>query len=411
MNEPKQRLKFFLERSIDPAFLLDGDTCMYIDCNEAALKFLRCPAKEQLTGLHPVSMSPERQLDGGISFERIRELIDAVLQEGAIRFEWNHNTFDGKAVWVDISLTTIPFHGRQIIYTLWRNITKRKKMGERLALEMQRLLAVIESAPSGIVLLDDKRNYTYMNAKFEELFGYDLRDLPDEDAWFAKAYPDPEYRSRVIEAWQKDIDGFTISLKEGEKWTFTVTCKDGREKTVHIIHIQLPTGGYLKVYEDITEQKKAEELLKSREEELAIKSANLQDMNAALRVLLNERENEKAELEAKILRNINKLVQPYIDELKQYGLDPPHAACLDVIEENLKHIISPFLEKLGLRSVDLTPREMQIADLIKSGKITKEISQLLRMSCAAVNFHRNNIRRKLGINNRKVNLAAYLSSL
>ncbi len=411
MNKPKQRLKFFLERSIDPAFLLDGDTCMYIDCREAALKFLRCPAKEQLTGLHPVSISPERQLDGGISLERIQELIDTVLQEGAVRFEWNHNAFDGKDVWVDISLTTIPFHGRQIIYTLWRNITKRKKMEERLALEMQRLLAVIESAPSGIVLLDDKRNYTYMNAKFEELFGYDLDDLPDEDAWFAKAYPDPEYRSRVIAAWRKDIDGFAVSLREGDRWTFVVTCKDGQEKTVHIIHIQLPTGGYLKMYEDITEQKKAEELLKNREEELAIKSANLQDMNAALRVLLNERESEKAELEAKILGNINKLVQPYIDELKRYGLDPPRAACLDVIEENLKHIISPFLEKLGLRSVDLTPREMKIADLIKSGKITKEISQLLRMSCAAVNFHRNNIRRKLGINNRKVNLAAYLSSL
>jgi len=113
--------------------------------------------------------------------------------------------------------------------------------------------------------------------------------------------------------------------------------------------------------------------------------------------LLNERENEKAELEAKILRNINKLVQPYIDELKRYGLDPPRAACLDVIEENLKHIISPFLEKLGLRSVDLTPRELRIADLIKSGKITKEISELPRMSCTAANYHKNDIWRKLGM--------------
>jgi len=411
MNESEQRLKLLFERSIDPAFLLDGDTCTYIDCNEAALKFLRCPAKEQLTGLHPVKISPERQPDGSMSSERIRELIDAVLEEGAIRFEWNHTTFDGKDVWVDISLTAIPFRGRRGIYTLWRNITKRKKLEKKLAAEMQLLMTVIENAPSGIVLLDEKRNCTYMNAKFQELFGYDLRDLPDESTWFTKAYPDPEYRSRVIEAWQRDIDGFNVSLKEGERWTFTATCKDGREKTVHIIHVQLPTGEYLKAYQDITEQKKAEELLKNREEELAIKSANLQDMNAALRVLLNERESEKAELEAKILGNINKLVQPYIDELKRYGLDPPRAACLDVIEENLKHIISPFLEKLGLRSVDLTPREMKIADLIKSGKITKEISQLLRMSCAAVNFHRNNIRRKLGINNRKVNLAAYLSSL
>ena len=411
MNESEERLKLLFERSIGPAFLLDGDTCTYIDCNEAALKFLRCPAKEQLTGLHPVTISPERQPDGSMSSERMRELIDSVLQEGAIRFEWNHNTFDGKDVWVDISLTVIPFRGRQIIYTLWRNITEQKKMEEKLAAEMQRFLTVIENAPSGMVLLDEKRNCTYMNAKFQELFGYDLRDLPDESTWFAKAYPDPEYRSRVIAAWRKDISGFNIALKEGERWTFTVTCKDGREKTVHIIHVQLPTGEYLKAYEDITEQRKMEALLKNREAELEIKSANLQDMNVALKVLLNQRENDKAELEAKIVRNVNKLVLPYVDELKQCRLDPSHTAYVDIIEANLKRIISPFLEKLGLRNVDFTPREIRIADLIKSGKRTKEISQLLQMSPAAVNFHRNNIRRKLGISNHKVNLAAYLSPL
>jgi PAS domain S-box-containing protein len=411
MNESEEGLKLLFERSIDPAFLLDGDTCTYIECNEAALTFLRCPAKEQLTGLHPVSISPERQPDGRMSSERIPELIDAVLHEGAIRFEWNHNTLDGKDVWVDVSLTTIPFRGRQIIYTLWRNITKRKKMEEKLATEMKRFLTVIENAPFGMVLLDEKRNCTYMNAKFQELFGYDLRDLPDESAWFTRAYPDPEYRSRVIEAWQRDIDGFTVYLKEGERWTFTVTCKDGREKAVHIIHVQLPTGEFLKAYEDITEKRRMEELLKSREAQLEIKSVNLQDMNAALRVLLNQRENDKTELEAKIVRNVSKLVLPYIDELKQCRLDPSHTAYIDIIEANLKRIISPFLEKLGLRSIDLTPLELRIADLIKVGKTTKEISQLLQMSPAAVNFHRNNIRRKLGINNHRVNLAAYLSSL
>ncbi len=111
------------------------------------------------------------------------------------------------------------------------------------------------------------------------------------------------------------------------------------------------------------------------------------------------------------MRNVNKLVMPYVDELKQCRLGPSHTAYVDIIEANLKQIISPFLEKLGLRSVNLTPREMRIADLIKSGKATKEISQLLQISSAAVNFHRNNIRRKLGINNHKVNLAAHLSSL
>jgi PAS domain S-box-containing protein len=160
MDESEERFKLLFERSIDPAFLLDGDTCEYMDCNEAALKFLNCPVKEHLTGLYPESISPERQPDGRMSSEKIRELIDITLREEAIRFEWNHNTFDGENVWVDVSLTAIPFGGRQIIYTLWRNITEQKKMEEKLAAEMQRFLTVIENAPSGIVLLDEKRNCT-----------------------------------------------------------------------------------------------------------------------------------------------------------------------------------------------------------------------------------------------------------
>jgi DNA-binding CsgD family transcriptional regulator len=108
---------------------------------------------------------------------------------------------------------------------------------------------------------------------------------------------------------------------------------------------------------------------------------------------------------------VNKLVLPYVDELKQAGLDAAQAACVDILESNLKHLISPFLERLGMRCANLTLREMRIADLIKSGKTTKEICHVLQMSAAAVNFHWNNIRKKLGLSNHKVNLAAYLSSL
>jgi PAS domain S-box-containing protein len=314
---------------------------------------------------------------------------------------------------VDVSLSVIPLGGKQVIYTVWRDITDRKKMEENLAAQARRFLALVENAPFGAMLLDRDRKCTYTNAKFRELFGYDLEDVPDQQVWLEKAYPDPEYRSSVIATWHNEIERFSknSSIREGEHWTFTVTCKNGRQKIANVIPVQLPTGEYLKTYADITEQKKAEEALKSREAELAAKSASLQDVNAALRVLLNERERDRMELEEKIASNVDKLVLPYVKELKKCHLDPPGMSYVEAIETGLDHIVSPFLQRLTVRCGDLTPREMKIADLVKTGKTTKEIGQLLRMTPGAVNFHRNNIRKKLGLNNRRVNLTSYLSSL
>ena len=411
IHESEEKFRRLFEKSCDPTFLLDGDT--FIDCNEAALKFMHCAAKEQLIGLHPFSISADRQPDGRLSSERVRELIDTTLREGDIRFEWKHRTFDSEDLWVDVSLTVIPIDGKQIIYTVWRNITERKRVEERLETEKQKFMTLIENAPFGTMLLDKDLNCTYMNAKFKELFGYDFEDVPDHNVWMQKAYPDPEYRSHVITVWRNEIERFVRnpSLREGDGWTFTVTCKDNRLKIVHFIPVQLPTGEYLKTYVDITEQKKAEEALKSREAELAIKSASLVEMNAALRVLLKEREGDRAELEEKIVTNVNKLIFPYINELKKCRLGPHHVACINIIERNLDDIVSPFLQKLGLKCVHLTPTEMRIANLVRSGKTTKEIGEALQMTSGTVSFYRNNIRQKLGLNNKKVNLTSYLLSL
>jgi DNA-binding CsgD family transcriptional regulator len=93
------------------------------------------------------------------------------------------------------------------------------------------------------------------------------------------------------------------------------------------------------------------------------------------------------------------------------GLDAEQTSCVDILEDNLRHLVSPFPERHGMRCANLTLREMRIADLIKNGKTTKEICLVLQMSASAVNFHRNNIRKKPGLSNHKLDLAAYFSSL
>jgi DNA-binding NarL/FixJ family response regulator len=164
-----------------------------------------------------------------------------------------------------------------------------------------------------------------------------------------------------------------------------------------------------------TERKQAEQALKESEQkseaELRAKSEGLEEANTALKVLLKHREEDKASLEEQVLVNVKKLILPYLAELKHTRLSSAQMAHLETIEKHLRDIVSPFLRTLSSTYLNLTPRETQIATLVKDGKTTKEITDLLNISATAVDFHRKNLRSKFGIKNKSTNLRSYLASL
>jgi DNA-binding CsgD family transcriptional regulator len=162
---------------------------------------------------------------------------------------------------------------------------------------------------------------------------------------------------------------------------------------------------------DITERKAAEEALKKREQELELKSQSLQEANTALKVLLKHREEDKTTLEEQVLANVKKLVLPYLEKLKNLKLDKNQLVHVEIIEAHLNDIISPFLRNLTSAYLNLTPREIEVASLVKEGKTTKEITELLNISATAVDFHRKNLRSKFGIKSKKTNLRSYLTSV
>jgi len=170
-------------------------------------------------------------------------------------------------------------------------------------------------------------------------------------------------------------------------------------------------SNYIISFMDITGRKKAERELKKSENELRQKTLHLGEANTALKVLLKHRQEDQAVIEERVVANVKKLVLPYIEKLRVLKLSEAQADQLDIIEENLKEIISPFLRNLTVEHYDLTPREIQIACLVKEGKTTKEIAQLLNISATAVDFHRKNIRAKLGIKSDKINLRSFLLSM
>lgn len=162
---------------------------------------------------------------------------------------------------------------------------------------------------------------------------------------------------------------------------------------------------------DISQRKQLERQVEKRTKELEIKTKNLEEKNIALKVLLEKRDEDKVELEEKVVLNIKELVIVYLDKLKQSRLDNRQMTYIDIMKSNLKDIVSPFLKTLSNKYIYLTPAEILIANLIKQGKTTKEVAALLNLSPRTIEFHRDNIRKKMGLKNKKINLISYLSSI
>jgi DNA-binding CsgD family transcriptional regulator len=116
-------------------------------------------------------------------------------------------------------------------------------------------------------------------------------------------------------------------------------------------------------------------------------------------------------LEEKVIHNMRELILPYIENLKITDIDSHQSNQLKILERNINEIISPFLRTLSTKYPNLTPTEIKIITFIKEGRTTKEMAEFLNASARTVEVHRDNIRKKLGLKNRKANLRSHLLSL
>lgn len=138
-NSPRYSYRDLFERSADANLIIDGDT--FVDCNEATVRMLRYESKEALLQTHPSELSPEFQPDGRPSFEKANEMMATALAEGSHRFEWMHKRADGEVFPVEVLLTRLPGSRGTLLHTVWREITKRKRLEAEL-LQAQKMDAI-----------------------------------------------------------------------------------------------------------------------------------------------------------------------------------------------------------------------------------------------------------------------------
>jgi hypothetical protein len=151
----------------------------------------------------------------------------------------------------------------------------------------------------------------------------------------------------------------------------------------------------------------AESELQESNRLLTVERESLKETNSALRTVLARIDEEKKDMGREIYANVERILLPILDAM---SLDLPQAkrGYADLLRRNLLDITSPFTHRLSTVFMALTPTEVSVCNMIRSGLRTKEIAGLRGISPATVNRHREHIRSKLGIVNRRLNLTTCL---
>lgn len=309
--------------------------------------------------------------------------------------------------WVMEAVTPITYAGRPAIFGHFMDITDRKAMEEKLRESETLYRAIFETTGTATIIIEEDTTVALVNSEFERLYGAPKEYWEGKRSWLEFAAETE--RDRMLQ--YHNLRRQDPDAAPG-RYEFRFVDRKGALKDVLVTISMIPgTRRSVSSHADITELKRQEKALIRREREIQAKSRNLEEMNTALKVLLKQREQDRQDMEDKVLANIKHLVIPYLGKLKTGRLGEKERSCVRVMESNLMSIISPFSQRLSSKFLNLTPKELQVANLVKEGRTSKEIGELLDVSPATVAIHRNRIRKKLAVTGKKVNLRTYLSSL
>jgi PAS domain S-box-containing protein len=261
LEESEKKFMDVFYASHDAILLLDGDT--FVDCNQATVRMLRCSNKEEALSTHPWELSPDFQPDGRSSFEKANEMIATAFERGTHRFEWIHRRADGEDFPVEVALTPIPLHGKQVLYVVWKDITERKKAEAALRESEARYHELFDSVMEGIGLVDENEVVRFCNPAFVKMFEEDspeammgkslLAYIPaDQKEKFASQV---ELRRRNVSS-QYELD--IVTSKNNRKTILASVSPQFDEKHDYV--------GAFGAVMDVTKRRRAEEALRESEE-------------------------------------------------------------------------------------------------------------------------------------------------
>lgn len=402
LEESRQRYRALSDATFEAVFISKKGIC--IDANRTASTMFETP-REELIGIFGTDViAPEyksRVKDNILSGYEDPYHVVAVKKDGT-RF---HVMIHGKMIRIG---------GSEVRVTVLRDIDAQVTAEGALRESERHLRSLMESA-SNFVLFRLRYNPDNPCQPKRILISPSIAEIVDRtqvidfQSWLKVIHPDD--REVLLAAGQKMLDTYrldeTIRILDpaGNGWRWlhiiSVAVSDETDNSLFFNGIIL----------DITREMEATAALKARENELKERTESLSEVNTALEVLLRKREADRMEVEEKMLSNAKSLILPYLEKLNASRMDARQRVYLNLVESNLNEIISPLSRRMSRHYLNFTPLEIQVANLVKQGKATKDIALILGLSTRTIEAVRYTIRRKLGIKKKRSNLRSYLLSI
>lgn len=291
---------------------------------------------------------------------------------------------------------------------------KRRELAEQeVAASEARFRLALDASSNGVWDRNLVTGEGYFGENWLRNLGY--QDQAEIQGQTFESLLHPEDRERVLALREAHVRGETPRYEAeyrlrnktgGWQWILSrgqVVARDAQGKALRLVG----------THTDITRLKKVEaELERARaglERRVRERTDELSKANIALSVLLKKREQDQATLAEQVLANSTKLVEPYLDRLQDSGLNEQQRELLDILRASIVELTSPFASGFSTKLIRLTPAEIQVANLVKMGKRTKEIAAIMHLSPGTISIHRKNIRKKLELTHQKTNLQTMLS--
>jgi PAS domain S-box-containing protein len=286
-----------------------------------------------------------------------------------------------------------------------RDSSEARRAARALSESEEMYRTLVETSPDAVTLTDLEGRITFVSPRTVTIHGGKTKqDMIGRSAFDFIA---PRDRDRAIRNTQKTLETGGVRAIE-----YALCRLDGSEFTgeLNASVIRDSRGeatGFMATVRDITERKKAEEEFRKTSAQLQAKHQELLQKNAALSEILDHIEEQREDYKRRICREIEQAVMPLLRRVR-LGAKATAARKFEQLEEDLKTILSRDIDVLRDLLTKLSPRELEICELIKEGRTSKEISDALNLALTTVHTHRQQIRRKLGIATKGINLSTFL---
>lgn len=275
-------------------------------------------------------------------------------------------------------------------------VSKNKRFADSLTSE-KILSAIFMSVGEGILLVDEDLEVVKANQHACEMFGMQQQNIVGTDIRFLADEAGAEMLARYFE-----------ELMEGQRKTAFVTCLYVNGKTfpatVTVTRSNLDGKKYWSlVVRDETNQHAMETQL--REEKRQI-----EEMNLTLKTLMKSIEQERRDFENRLASKIRTSLLPGLRKIADATEETVRKSYLAVFEEQLLSLTTGFENELDAGLLKLTKTELEVCRLVQAGCSSKDICDAMNISFDTIQTHRKNIRRKLSLNGKKLNLHAFLTN-